>query len=441
MRQTRLVTWVENRRGIKRCLLVFMLLLAGGVDAAGEPPQESLDELIREAMVSNQDIASLEEKAHALRAEAPFAGSLKDPVVGFALLNLPVDSFAFDEQPMTQKQISLSQQVPWFGKLSLAQQGAELMATEQEAMVKAMRLSVARQLKDAWYELGFVERSLEINGRLREIVQQMVEVAETRYATGEGLQQDILNGQVQLSELIDRDVTLAAVKRRLQDTIGGLLNREDIFVGSSGHLALPDLVMLDKENLTAQMLKLNPLISARRAAVMKAEIDVQLAEKDYMPDMNFTVAYGQRDDLANGQDSPDFFSAGVSFTVPLWQNTRQDSKLAGAKKRLSSARKSLQALQKSLPHKVDSVVAEINSAEESKGLYTDAISIQVEQWADSSLAAYAVGRVEFNTMLAARVRQLQTQLKEEQYISQVYRKIAELEEVVGQPLIEVKEKQ
>jgi outer membrane protein TolC len=418
-----------------------MMLLAGGVDAAGETAQDSLDGLVREAMVSNQDIASLEEKAHALRAEAPFTGSLKDPVVGFALLNLPVDSFAFDEQPMTQKQISLSQQVPWFGKLSLAQQGAELMATEQEAMVTAMRLSVTRQVKDAWYELGFVERSLEINERLREIVQQMVEVAEARYATGEGLQQDILNGQVQLSELIDRDVTLAAAKRRLQDTIGGLLNREDVFEGSSGHLALPDLAMLDTENLTTQMLKMNPLISARRAAVMKADIDVQLAEKDYMPDMNFTVAYGQRDDLANGQNSPDFFSAGVSLTVPLWQNTRQDSKLAGAKKRLSSARRSLQALQKSLPHKIDSVVTEINSANESKGLYTDAISIQVEQWADSSLAAYAVGKVEFNTMLVARVRQLQVQLKEEQYISQVYRKIAELEEVVGQPLIEVKEKQ
>ena len=38
---------------------------------------------------------------------------------------------------------------------------------------------------------------------LKALVTQMLRVAETRYATGEGLQQDILTGQVQHSELID----------------------------------------------------------------------------------------------------------------------------------------------------------------------------------------------------------------------------------------------
>ncbi|MFV0435958.1 MAG: TolC family protein [Desulfopila sp.] len=432
-------TWAGRAQGGLRGIVVVAVLLAG-VASVAAAPQTPLEAVIEEAMSGNQDIASLAAKASALRAEAPFAGSLKDPVIGFALLNLPVDTFAFDEQPMTQKQISLSQQVPWFGKLSLAQQATELAATEQEALVTAMRLNVTRQVKDAWYELGFIERSIEINTRLRANVQQMIEVAESRYATGKGLQQDILSGQVQLSELIDRQVTLAAARERLQDTIGGLLNREGSFTGTSAPLALPDLVVFDSRTLTSEMLRLNPLIAARRAAVMRAEIEVRLAEKEYMPDMNFTVAYGQRDDLATGQDSPDFFSAQVSLTVPLWQHTRQDSKLAGAKKRLTSARRSLLALQRSLPHRVDALVAEIRSAAESQELYSQAVAMQVGQWADSSLAAYAVGKVEFTTMLSARIRQLQTTRQEEQYISQVYRKIAELEEVVGQPLVTVKER-
>jgi len=441
-----------NSRGIVRCVGIWLqigtgilsgavLMIAAGAAGAVEE-HARLDELVQEAMANNKEIQSLEDKAKALRAEAPFAGSLKDPMLGFALLNMPVDTFDFDQEPMTQKQLSLSQQVPWFGKLSLAEQGAELMAVEQEAMVKAMRLSVSRQLKDAWYELAFVERSLEINDRLRDIVGQMLEVAETRYATGEGLQQDILMAQVQLSELIDREVTLKASRTRLQDTIGGLLNREGYFTADGARLTLPDLSSLDRKKLTEQALGNNPLLEARRTSVLKAEVDVQLAEKEYMPDVNFTVAYGQREDGPGGQDRPDFLSAGVSLNVPLWQNSRQDSKLAGAKKRLLSSRNSLLALERTLPHRIDALLAEMEGARESKELFTDAISVQASQLADSSLAAYSVGEVEFGTMLSARIRLLQVELKEEQYTAQVYRKLAELEETIGRDMAGyIKEKQ
>lgn len=168
---------------------------------------------------------------------------------------------------------------------------------------------------------------------------------------------------------------------------------------------------------------------------MKAEVDVLLAEKEYMPDMNFTVAYGQRDELeeATEHDDVDFFSVGVTFTLPLWQDTRQDSKMAGAQKRLQAAKLSLASLQRELPHQVDGVIAEIAAASESRELYGEAISVQASQLADSSLAAYSVGKVEFATMLSARMRELRVELKKQQYTSQLYKKIAALEEIVGQP--------
>lgn len=439
-------TTSENRLGFWRyvCIgiLSYTMLVAGitPVEAEGTG-NTALDDLVYEAMNNNQDIRSLEEKARALRAEAPFVGSLKDPILGFGLVNVPVDTFELDQEPMTQKQISLSQQVPWFGKLSLAEQAAELIAVEQEAMVRVTRLNVARQLKEAWFELSFVERSLDINRRSRDIISQILHVAETRYANGEGLQQDILMAQVQLSELIDRDVTLNATKTKLQDTIGGLLNRDSYFIENGSRLEFPDLSGLNREALTAEAIEKNPLVKARHAAVLKAEVDLQLAEKDYMPDMNFTVAYGQReDDPVSGRDRSDFLSAGVSITVPLWQNTRQDSKLEGAKKRLTSARRALQAVQKTLPHKVDSLLAEIDGARESKELFADAVSVQAEQLADSSLAAYSVGQVEFGTMLSTHTRLLQVELKIEQYMVQVYKKLAELEEIVGQPIAQTQEK-
>ncbi|MBE0585197.1 MAG: TolC family protein, partial [Desulfofustis sp.] len=151
-------------------MLLGLSVLHPANEALSADKGYGLSELVQEAMANNNELQSLEEKARALRAEAPFFGSLQDPKIGFIISNLPTDTFDFDQEAMTQKVISIDQQIPWFGTLDLAEQGAELMAVEQEAMAAAARLSVARQVKEAWYELAFIERSLEINDRLRDII-------------------------------------------------------------------------------------------------------------------------------------------------------------------------------------------------------------------------------------------------------------------------------
>ena len=130
-----------------------------------------------------------------MKKEIPFAGSLDDPRLGFAILNLPTDSFDFDQEAMTQKQIFIAQKFPWFGKLDLRTQRATLNAVRQQAILDAKRLELARKIAVAYYELGFVATSLETNARLTDIVAQLLGVAETRYATGRGLQQDVLQAQ------------------------------------------------------------------------------------------------------------------------------------------------------------------------------------------------------------------------------------------------------
>ncbi len=361
----------------------------------------------------------------ALRAEAPFAGSLQDPVIGIALLNVPVDTFAFDQEPMTQKQLFASQKFPWFGTLDLRQQGSELKALEADFQVQVKRLEIARSLAEAWYDLGFIRKSLQTNKNLKALVTQVLRVAETRYATGKGLQQDILAGQVQHSELLDEGVTLASRERVVRAGIGRLINRGDSFV-EDGPVALDDLGEIPHHKLLSRVaLQLNPLIQARKVAIDRAKVDVQLAEKAYLPDFDLRLGYGQR------EDRPDFFSATVGITVPLWQSKRQDSQLAAAEKRLIGAQKSLLGLRQTLPHTIEQVLAEIDGARENHRLFRQALSLQATHLADASLAAYSVGKVEFNTMLSARIRLLRIELKAENYKYQVYKKVAELEELIG----------
>lgn len=202
-----------------------------------------------------------------LKEEIPFAGSLDDLRLGFAILNLPTDTFSFNQEAMTQKQIFIAQKFPWFGKLDLKSQRATLMAVRQEAVLQARRLELARKIAISYYELGFVATSLEINKRLTDTVSQLLRVAETRYATGRGLQQDVLQAQVELSKLLDEKIRLEKRRRTLEDKINGLLNRESFTpVRPPDGLNYPDL-QLNVKDLQNKALKENPQLRVRQTKI------------------------------------------------------------------------------------------------------------------------------------------------------------------------------
>ena len=52
------------------------------------------------------------------------------------------------------------------------------MASEQQAMLEARKLELARKISIAYYELGFVAINLDINERLTDMVSQLRQVAK-----------------------------------------------------------------------------------------------------------------------------------------------------------------------------------------------------------------------------------------------------------------------
>jgi len=418
-------------------LLTLWISIGMPADGMAESPiwaPPPLTRLIEEGIAQNKEIKSMEDEVASLKKEIPFAGSLEDPRLGFAILNLPTDTFDFDQEPMTQKQIFIAQKFPWFGKLDLKTQRATLKAVRQQAILDGKRLELARKIAVAFYELGFVATSLEINARLTDIVNQLLGVAETRYATGRGLQQDVLQAQVELSKLLDEKIVLEKSRRTLEDRINELLNRESFTsVQSPDRLSYLNL-QLEVKRLQEKALKENPQLRVRKAQIDITAVEIELARKDYWPDMDVKLAYGQREEDFTGRDLPDFVSGSVTINIPLWQNTRQDSKLAAARKSHQAAINFYRNLVGSLPHKVDALSTEIRDTQKNYELFNEALLLQADQWASSSLSAYEVGAVEFNTMIGAQIRLLRFELQTANYMFRIYQKRAELEEVLGGPL-------
>lgn len=392
-------------------------------------------ELTEEAYRNNQELVSLEEKVKALYTEAPYSGSLQDPVIGIGLVNVPVDSFDLDQEAMTQKQLFVSQKFPWFGTLGLKQQESELRALEADALFQAKRREVAARLAGSLYDLGFLIKSLEVNNNLQSMVTQILRIAETRYSTGEGLQQDILAGQVQLSELVDEKISLSSREKAIRAEIGAILNRPEVYADSSPEIPEEPLKLPGPEVLKRVALQFNPELAAKKTAVDVARVELELAEKAYLPDFDLRLSYGQREDNpADGSDRADFVSAVVAFSVPLYKTTRQDTKFAATEQRLTAAEKSLLGFKNTLSQNIHQLLAEIEGARQNYDLYQNALAVQAANLADASLVAYSVGKVEFNTMLSARLRLLRVELTAEKYRYQSYKKLTALEQLIGTDL-------
>lgn len=426
---------LTERLSIPAAALLSAAMWISPVQAASPiwaPPP--LAEIIEEGLAQNQEIRSLEDQVASQKELIPFAGSLEDPRLGLTLLNVPTDTGSFRQEAMTQKQVSIAQKIPWFGKLSLRSKRQALTAARLQWLLEARNLELGRQIASAWYELGFNGRGLEINERLTRLVRELLQVAETRYAAGMGLQQDVLEAQVELSNLLDEKIVLERQRSVLQDRLNELLNRERFTpVTPPGRLSFPDL-KLDVEELQAVSLKRNPRLGVRQAEVDQAAVEIDLARKEYWPDMDYKLTYGQREEDFNGRNLPDFLSGSVTLTVPLWYNTRQDRQLEATRKRREAAVKSYRNLVSILPHQVDSLAAEIRNFQENYRLYSGALLLQAEQWARTSLAAYNVGKVEFDTMIRSQIRVLRFELQTDRYLFNIYQKRADLEEILGGPL-------
>src|SRR5439155_20653345 len=103
--------------------------------------------------------------------------------------------------PMTMRMVGVGQTIPYPGKLSLRRRAAEREVEAAEAALDAARRQVTRDVKDACYELAFLDQALGIVERNSAVLANLIKVSEARYAVGTAAQQDVLKARVEATRL------------------------------------------------------------------------------------------------------------------------------------------------------------------------------------------------------------------------------------------------
>lgn len=430
---------------MKKCMTLFLAIIFvfGGFtffpQTEIDMTNDMLKELIKEAIENNPKLEAAVQRALAAEKIIPQAGALPDPQLTFGLSNLPVDRFSFDQDPMTGKVIGVMQMFPFPGKLSLATDIAEFEAAAVKFQQEEIRNQVIQMVKQTYFELYATDRALETTEKNKALMEQFVRVAETKYATGSGLQQDVLRAQVEISKLEDDLIMWQQKRLSVVARLNALLNRPaDTFINKT----LPELEIPDGpvSIYSVEEIEQNrPLLKAWDERIQKAESAVRLAERDIWPNFTVGASYRQRNDLADGRQMTDFFSATVSLNIPLYFKRKQNAKVAEKEFGFKAVLSEYEDVKISVLSEIESILAELERNRKRVELYKGGILIQAQQSLESAQAAYRVGKVDFLTLISNWMMLQNYELQYFFALSDFYKNLANYELAVGRDVIQAVE--
>ena len=393
----------------------------------------SLEQAVQQAVQENPGLAGKRAHAQAIGELPAQAGALPDPRLSFGAVNVPVDTYNLDQEPMTQLQIGLSQEFPFFGKRKLREQTAIHEAQAAAHEVDEARLKLIRDVKRIWWELFFLDRSLEIVQRNRTLLKQFVNIAETKYKVGRGLQQDVLLAQLELSGLMDTEIRLQGRRRGQEAGLNSLLNRPpEIAISLPGTPSeqLPEPI--PEAKLQQMAVDARPLIQARHGLVKAARKRLDLARKEYKPNLTVGAAYGFRDGTnADGSERPDFATLRLSLNLPLYKGVKQDKRLAQRAHELTEQDLVLQDTRQKVMAEISQYQAKYIQSRSQAELFKFGIIPQASQTVASMLAAYQVNKVDFLNLVRTQLTLYNYEIQYWQALSEANQALAALTAAVG----------
>jgi outer membrane protein TolC len=399
-------------------------------DAEAGPPL-SLAKLVQEATERNPEILAAQRMVEAKRARIPQAGAWADPTVSLSYGGNALPPFTVMRgDPSSARQLMAEQTIPYPGKTRLRTEIASRDADAGTLAYEAVARRVAAEVKQAYFDLAFVDRSLAILHKDREALEGFEKVTEIRYSVGKAAQQDVLRAQLEITRLAQRATMLNQQRRTLEAQLNSLRNVPiDSPVGAPA-IVQPSTFVYTQDQLQDAAQANYPVLKQRRTMVDQNRLSVDLARKEVRPDFSVGYTYMQRDGL------PDMYGITLSTSLPLFRRRKQDMAIAEAAANLESARQ-MQANELTvLRYQVQQDFLEIQATEQLLKLYSQGIAPQSSLTLESSIASYETGGVDFLNVLSNFQSVIDAELDYHMQVTNHEKALARLEEVTGLILIQ-----
>lgn len=265
------------------------------------------------------------------------ADELPDPKLVLGVRNIPVsgaDQFALDRDFMTRTEVGVMQEVPNRAKRSARTGKAEASARAANAALDVARLEARLGAARGWIEVYYgYERLSALDGLASEL-QTLAQSAEDGLANAVGTADEALDARIALSRIDDRKASVEAAI---------LASRAELerWIGETGSVrpgpAAPSFA-IDPERMRRHV-EHHVAVSTALAQMRLAEADLNLARADRRSDWSWDVMYGRREPAFS-----DMVSVGVTFSLPLFQSSRQAPRIEASRADLRRAQAQREAV-------------------------------------------------------------------------------------------------
>jgi outer membrane protein TolC len=389
-------------------------------------PATSLDELIKEADQKNPEIAAAQSGYEAATHVARQVSALPDTqltVQQFAV-GSPRPFAGYTNSDFAYIGFGVSQDIPFPGKRGLRGEVANREAGARQIQIESVRRAIMGKLKATYFRLAYLQQTLAVLEKNDQLLNDVQQIAESRYRVGQGNQQEVLKAQLQHTKILQEITMHHREVGQLQALLKELLSRQQ----DSPDIQTQPLGLREIRYSASELLNLvkeqNPDIQAQQEMVRKAESQVALANKDFRPDFNVQYMYENTD-----RKFRDYYVATFGITLP--NRGRRKAELAEAEASREQANRLLQAeSQKRLAEVQDQYVLAQSSAEQLK-IYKEGLIPQSEATFRSALAAYQANRQDFQTLLSSFLDVLNLESEYQRELADHEASLAQLEALTG----------
>jgi len=395
-------------------------LLGAPPARAAVEPRLSLESLIDEVTRNNPEIKAARERWEASKAVIPQVQTLPDPKLQLGYQRMPMTD------PLQGALYGFGQEVPFPGKLRLRGEVAARQADRLEQEYLATGLRLVARLKEAYYDLHFVHKAIEVVERNKLLLIQFEKTAKSRYAVGQAAQQDVFRAQLEISRVLDRLAVLEQQKESLHAAINRLLNRPPADpLGTPKEMHVP-LLTQSLPELSRRAEKFSPILEASSKGIERSEQSVSLAKREYYPDFDLN-ALGTRNDRINDNG----YQVMLGIKIPLFYETKQRQGVKEALAGLSGAREEFTATRQEVLFRVKDAFVHAQRAERLITILRDAIIPQATLALQSAQASYGVAKVDFLTLLNSLLTLQESELEMHGEMVAHEKAVARLEELTG----------
>lgn len=403
--------------------------------AQTEASPGELQSLIEEALWQHPRIKAATARVDAAAALPSQAGSLPDPVFGMSATGLLVDDPSLRASPMAGVELSLRQGLLFPGKRGRRRLVAEAAHQAERERSDFVAAEVKAGVQQSYWHLAMAERVETITRENLVVLEQIVEMAHSRFAVGGGAQQDVLQAQSALSELsaqLVQRVQQTLTARKALNTSVGRPTDQRLNRASPAPL---DSIRTNREEIVRLSLEASPRIRIRNALVEQNRRALEEAQHDRWPDIAVVSGYRFREPAAGDPtEGSDIFFVGLNSTLPIFAGSKQNKRVQQAASQIGASLEAERDERLRVELAAEQLLDEISRLREQTLLYRDQVVPQDRLALDASLSDYSVARVGFLSVLENWQRLLRDEVTVETLRALRGTRIAELEALLGKEI-------